>query len=93
MNSLLILAPFIGFGIGSVAAYSYTRKDRRIHFVDRDNLKTELAELDIEVGSSETCVVCGDEVEPEDVGSIVKTDGEYKVVCQKSTCLDTYDVE
>jgi predicted ABC-type ATPase len=93
MNTLLILAPLLGVGIGSVAAYSYTRENRRIHFVDRDNLNAELNELDIEIGSVETCAVCGDEINPDNVGSIVKIDGDYRVICQKPTCLDTYDVE
>jgi hypothetical protein len=93
MSSFLILAPFFGAGIGLAAAYGITQKDRRIHFVERDNLNEEVEDLDIEIKSSETCVECGDEVNPENVGALVRDNGEYRVVCDKAKCLDTYDIE
>lgn len=93
MTSPLVLAPFIGAGIGMAAAYGVTRASSRIHFVERNNLTEELDNLDIQVGSAETCVVCGDELVPEDVGAIVQEGGDYKAVCNKPTCLDTYDID
>lgn len=93
MISLLVLAPLIGIGIGLVAAVGVTRRNRRIHFVERDNLESELDDLDVSIGGAETCVECGDELDPKDVGAIVRKDGEYRVVCNKPACLDTYDVE
>lgn len=74
-------------------AYGVTHKNRRIHFVERSNLKTELNKFDITVGPAETCVECGDELDPEDVGAVVREDGEYSVICNKQKCLDTYDIE
>lgn len=92
MNTFLILAPVVGAGIGLAAAFGVANRKERIHFVKRDNLNAELDDLDIDVGPAETCIVCGDELDPEDVGAIVREDGEYRVVCAKASCLDTYDV-
>lgn len=93
MSSLQILAPLAGVGIGMAAAYGVKRRNRRIHFVEQENLQNELDHFDIDVGPAETCVECGDELEPDDVGAVVRVEGEYKLVCQKPTCLDTYDIE
>lgn len=93
MTSPLVLAPFIGAGIGMAAAYGVTKANRRVHFVERDNLNQELDNLDIQVSPGETCVVCGDELDPDDVGAIVRDEGQYKTVCNKPTCLDTYDID
>lgn len=93
MNSFLILAPLVGAGIGLAAAVGVANKQGRIHFVKRDQLNEELDDLDIHVGPAETCVECGDELGPEDVGAIVQVNGEYQVLCSKPSCLDTYDVE
>lgn len=93
MNSLLILAPVFGAGIGLTMAYGVTHRNRRIHFVERDNLNRELENLDINVGHAETCIECGDDLDPEDVGAVVRESDEYRVVCNKPTCLDTYDIE
>lgn len=93
MNTFLILAPMVGAGIGLAAAIGVANRERRIHFVKREQLNEELDDLDIDIGPAETCVECGDELEPEDVGAIVRVDGEYRVLCSKPSCLDTYDVE
>lgn len=93
MTSALVLAPFLGAGIGMAAAYGVSKANRRVHFVKRDKLNQELDNLDIQVSSGETCVVCHDELDPDDVGAIVREEGEYKVVCNKPTCLDTYDID
>lgn len=93
MNSLLVLAPMIGVGIGLLAAVGVTRRNRRIHFVERDNIESELDDLDVSIGGGETCVECGDELDPGDVGAIVKEEGRYRAVCNKPECLDTYDLE
>lgn len=94
MSSALVLAPVLGAGIGLAAAYGVTQRqrNRRIHFVESDNLEDELDTLDISVGAAETCVECGDEVTPEEVGALIREDGEYRVICNKPTCLDTYDL-
>lgn len=93
MTSLMILLlPLVAVGIGTAAAYSATHSKRRIHFVDRGSLDSELENLDIEIDHSDTCVVCNDEVKPENAGAVVREAGEYKLVCDKSTCLDTYDI-
>lgn len=93
MNSLLVLAPLAGAGIGLAAAHGVARTDKRIHFVERNNLNEELDDLDIDVGHPERCVECGDEIDPNDVGAIIRENGEYRVICNKSMCLDTYDIE
>lgn len=74
-------------------AYGVTHRNRRIHFVERDNLKTELDNLNITLKHAEMCVECGEELEPADVGAVVREDGVYKAVCNKPKCLDTYDIE
>jgi hypothetical protein len=93
MSTLLVLASFLGVGIGLAAAYGATHKQRRIHFVERDNLQKELDNLEIDVKRSETCVECGEEIDPDEVGAIVQVDGEYQVVCNKLKCLDSYDLQ
>lgn len=93
ISPVMLALPVVAVGIGTAAAYSATHGTKRIHFVERESLNSEIDNLDIEVGHSDTCVVCGDEVDPENVGAIVREDGEYRVVCTKSTCLDTYDIE
>lgn len=95
MSSLEILVPLAGAGIGMAAAYGATHKpwSKRIHFVERDSLQSELEDLDVDVAGSETCVECGDEIAPDEIGAVVRVDGEYQVVCDKFECLDTYDVE
>lgn len=89
---MLILAPILGVGIGLTAAYGVTHRQKRIHFVERDNLQTELENLDIEVSGSEVCVECGDELQPDEVGAIIQEDGEYRAICDQPECLDTYDL-
>jgi len=95
MNSLLVLAPMFGAGIGMAAGYGVTHRnrDRRIHFVDRGDMESELSDLDISVKSAETCVECGDDVGPGDVGAFVKEDGGYRAVCNNPACLDSYDLK
>lgn len=93
MNSLLILAPLLGVGIGAAAAFGVSGRNKRIHFVERGNLDSELDDLEIEVENTEVCVECGDEVDPESVGAIVREGDEYRAICNKETCLDTYDIE
>lgn len=86
MNTLAVLVPVfgvLGVGIGMAAAYGVSRANRRIHFVEETNLDTELANLDIDVTGSETCIECGDSIDPDEVGAIVLEDGEYKIVCNK----------
>lgn len=76
------------------AAYGVSRRsNKRIHFVESDNLNDELDELEIEVNESERCAECGREVDPGNVGAIIRQDDEYRVVCEKEKCLDTYDLE
>lgn len=93
MQSLLLLGPLIAAGIGGAAAYGVTHKDKRIHFVEEDNLSEELDKFDISVSQAETCPICNDEVDSENVGAVIRVDDEYRVICDKSTCLDTYDLE
>jgi len=93
MSILLILAAFGGVGVGLTAAYTVTNQDRRIHFVEQNDLNDELDDLEINVDSGEHCVVCGDEVEPSNVGAVVRYDDDYRVVCDKFSCLDTYDMK
>lgn len=95
MNTLAVLIPafgVLGVGIGTAAAYRVSQGNRRIHFVEEDNLETELAHFDIDVEGAEECVECGDEINPEEIGAIVLEDGEYRVVCDDPVCLDTYDL-
>lgn len=93
MNIILVLVPLLGAGIGLAAAATVTSQERRIHFVESNSLEEELDKFDINIGKAEHCVECGDEIGPGDVGAVVRNDkGEYKFVCEKSTCLDTYDV-
>lgn len=93
MSSLLVLIPALGVGIGLATAYGVTHTDRRIHFVEKENLNEELEDLDIRVGHADTCGECGDEIDPDDVGAIVRNNGEYKVICSRPACLDTYDID
>lgn len=93
MNSLLVLGPIIGAGIGMAAGYGVTHQSKRIHFVESEDLDKEMESLDIEVNETETCLVCGDELDSNHVGALVRENGEYRVVCDKTSCMDTYDVE
>lgn len=96
MSSLQVLAPFVAAGIGTAAAYGATHREeltKRIHFVQEDNLSSELEDLDIEIDATETCVECGDEIPKDDIGAFVRVDGGYKAVCDKPKCLDTYDID
>lgn len=92
MNTLLILAPLVGVGIGLASAYQVTRGQKRIHFVEEKNLQSEIDDLDIEVAGSETCGECGDEIEPSEIGAVVRDGEEYVIICDDSKCLDTYDL-
>lgn len=95
MNNLAVLIPMfglLGVGVGTAAAYSVSQGSRRIHFVEENNLETELSQLDIDVGGSEQCVECGNVIDPDEVGAIVLEEGEYQVVCDDPICLDTYDL-
>ncbi|MFP9192993.1 hypothetical protein ACLI4Q_15235 [Natrialbaceae archaeon A-CW1-1] len=94
MNSLLALLPFIGAGVGMAAAYGVTHRpfNKRIHFVKRENLQSQLDDLDIEVEGSETCLECGRQIQQNNIGAIVQHEGDYKAVCDKTICLDTYDI-
>lgn len=93
MQLTLLLVPLIGVGIGTAAAYGATHRNKRIHFVQRDNLNQELESLDIDVSKTTTCAVCGDEINPEDVGAMVRDNGDFKMVCNKTSCLNTYDIK
>lgn len=94
MTLLLISATVGAVGIGLATALTVSNKnERRIHFVEDNDFSDELDDLDIEVSGSEECMVCGDELESEDVGAVVRKEGEYRAVCGKRTCLDTYDLE
>jgi len=93
METLLILVPLLGAGIGSAAAFGATRRKRRIHFVEQNELEQELTDLDIEVSHQETCMMCGDDIEPDQIGAVVRDGDEYKVVCDKPRCVDTYDLK
>jgi len=74
------------------AAYSVQQRQRRLHFVERDDLDNELDELGIEVTHDEVCMECGREIESGEVGALVKIDGNYRPICNDSVCLDTYDL-
>ena len=95
MIPIEILVPIIGAGFGMAAAYGATHKplSKRIHFVSRDNLKSELEDLEINIESGETCVECDDEIGTDEIGAVVREKGEYKIVCNNPKCLDTYDVD
>lgn len=95
MISLLTLLPVIGAGIGMAAAYGVTHSplNKRIHFVKRGNLQSELDDLDLGVEGSEICCECGDAISQTDIGAIVQEEDGYKIVCSKIVCLDTYDIE
>lgn len=93
MESLLVLAPVIGAGIGTAAGYGTSRRKRRIHFVERKNLNQELERLDVSVDQAERCAVCGDELAPTDVEAIIREDGDYKFVCGKVKCHDIFNFE
>lgn len=94
MNAWLILAPFMAVGIGTAAAYTATHRDwnKRIHFVKRGNLQSELSNLEIDIEEAETCVECGDEIQPEDIGAVIRVDSGYRIVCDKRMCLDIHDI-
>lgn len=92
MTVQLVLASIGAAGIGLTAAYAQSRNKRRIHFVENNELGDELDNLEIEVDAPEECLVCGDNLDPEDVGAVVRKDDEYKAVCEKQSCLDTYDI-
>lgn len=95
MSSLQLLAPLVGAGIGAVAAYGATHRplNKRIHFVDRGNLESELDDLDIDVAGAETCAVCEREIQPSEIGAVVREDDDYRVICDRPECLDTYDLQ
>lgn len=79
----------IAASTGVAAAYGVAKKPwkKRLHVVERDNLESELEDLDIE--PVEECSECGEEIQPEEIGAVVRQDGEYKIVCDKSQCLDS----
>lgn len=93
MSSALVLAPVLGVGIGIAAAYGVTHRpsNRRIHFVERDNLEEELASLDVSVEDEETCMVCGEAVTAEEVGALVREGGRYRMIHDRPSCLDSYN--
>ena len=93
MITMLILASIGAVGVGLTAAYSVSRENRRIHFVEKNDISEELDDLEIEVSAGEECLVCGGELDAEDVGAVVKRGTEYRAVCSKRKCLDTYDLE
>lgn len=94
MISPAVLAlPIVAVGIGTALAYRTTHKNKRIHFVERESLDSELKSFDIEVGQTDSCIVCDDEVNPENIGALVQEGDEYRVVCDKPKCLDTYDIQ
>lgn len=94
MNTWMILAPLVAVGIGMAGAYTTTHRNRNehIHFVKRDNLQTELLNLEIEIDEVETCIECSDEIKPEDIGAVIRLNGEYGVICSDRACLDIHDI-
>lgn len=92
MEAILLLGPVLAAGVGGAAAYGVTHRQKRIHFVEEDNLSKELEEFDVSIGQAETCGVCGDEVDSENVGALVRDGDEYRIICDKPKCLDTYDL-
>lgn len=93
MTLELVLASVGAAGIGLTAAYANSKNSRRIHFVENSELSDELDNLDIDVGASEKCLVCGAELDSDNVGAVVRQEGEYKAVCDRRKCLDTYDLK
>lgn len=75
------------------AAYGKQHRQRRLHFVERDNLDAEIDDLDIEVSEDEVCAECGRETEQGEVGALIKENGRYKPICNNPVCLDTYDLD
>lgn len=95
MSNWLVLAPIVGVGIGMAAAYGakHGELEQRIHFASKQTLQEELDELDIELQEGETCEVCGDSISPDEIGTVYLDGGEYRIVCDKQICLDTYDID
>lgn len=92
MFNLIVLTIVIGIGLGSTTAYgiSRSRRKKRIHFCKAENLEKELDRFDIELAQKDRCTVCGEEINPEDMGSIIENNGEYFAICNEQTCLDNY---
>jgi len=95
MSGTVIAGSLLGAAIGTAAAYGATQKEwhKRVHFVQRNNLESEIEDLDIEIKEGETCTECGASIEPEEIGLVYREDGEYKTVCNREECLDTYDLD
>lgn len=84
------MAPLVAAGAGLAAAYGTAKKPwRRIHFVEEENLAGELDEFEIQIDSVETCVECGRDIEPGEIGELVLEGEEYNVVCERTDCLDS----
>lgn len=96
MNTAILLVPMLGLGVGTAAAYGMQQRqreqERRLHFVERDELDDELTEFGIDVSHNEVCAECGRDIEPGDVGALVEDDGHYRPICNDSVCLNTYDL-
>lgn len=83
-------AGFVIAGVsGIAAAYGAAKKPwkKRLHLVERENLKSELEDLDVD--AVEECSVCGDEIQPEEIGVVVREEDGYRIVCDDSECLDS----
>ncbi|MDZ7730934.1 MAG: hypothetical protein U5K37_08535 [Natrialbaceae archaeon] len=94
MYTILIAASIAGVAIGIAGAYAQANPSltRRLHFVERENLDSELDRFDIDVDASESCMECGDEIDPSEIAAVVNIEGEYRFVGKHPDCLDTYDV-
>jgi|AntDeeMetagen285_2_1112576.scaffolds.fasta_scaffold18479_1 hypothetical protein len=93
MNPTLLLVPLLGLGVGMATAYGVQNRQRRLHFVERDDLDEEIDELGVEVTHDEVCMECGEEIKQGEVGALVKENGHYRPICTNSVCLDTYDLD
>ena len=92
----MITGSLLGAAIGTAAAYGATQKEelrKRLHFVENDELQSELKKLDIDIDERETCVECGDRIAPHEIGLVFRENGDYHIVCDDPECLDTYDLE
>lgn len=94
MTGTIIAGSILGIAVGTAAAYGKKNQEwtKRIHFVERDKLESELDELDIDVDEGETCAECGRSIDPKDIGLVFQHEDQYKVVCDRAECLDTYDI-
>ena len=93
MLELVLIIAGVGVVIGAASAYGVTHREvHQIHFCDSDDLQKELERFKIRIAGNDHCLVCNDEIHPDNVGMVVSRNDKFFEVCSKSKCMNTYDM-